>query len=196
MPSRTDRWNSPSPRILRPDTDECVGPVGFEIEQFGEIHVVCRFRLQLVNSKLCCGVMAAKRGPKNGMTADHKAKLQVGRTEGKAVREYLEALRANKPKRGRKRTAESVAAQLASVDAELVDADPVKELQLVQKRMDLEAELASMGDTIDMAALEASFVAVAKSYSERNGISYAAWRQVGVEAAVLKSAGISRAANS
>ena len=139
--------------------------------------------------------MAAKRGPKNGMTADHKAKLQVGRTEGKAVREYLEALRANKPKRGRKRTAESVAAQLASVDAELVDADPVKELQLVQKRMDLEAELASMGDTIDMAALEASFVAVAKSYSERNGISYAAWRQVGVEAAVLKSAGISRAAN-
>ncbi|HAP74636.1 MAG TPA: hypothetical protein DCR14_00955 [Acidimicrobiaceae bacterium] len=129
------------------------------------------------------------------MTADHKAKLQVGRTEGKAVREYLEALRANKPKRGRKRTAESVAAQLASVDAELVDADPVKELQLVQKRMDLEAELASMGDTIDMAALEASFVAVAKSYSERNGISYAAWRQVGVEAAVLKSAGISRAAN-
>lgn len=140
--------------------------------------------------------MAAKRGPKNGMSADHKAKLQVGRTEGKAVRDYLEALRANKPKRGRKRTAESVASQLASVEAELVDADPVKELQLVQKRMDLEAELASMGDTVDMAALEASFVAVAKSYSERNGISYAAWRQVGVEAAVLKSAGISRAANS
>ncbi len=140
--------------------------------------------------------MSAKRGPKNGMTADHKAKLQVGRTEGKAVRDYLEALRANKPKRGRKRTAETVQAQLEALDAELLDADPVKELQLVQKRMDLEAELAGMGDTVDVAALEAAFVAVAKSYSERNGISYAAWRQVGVEAAVLKAAGIGRGANS
>lgn len=129
------------------------------------------------------------------MSADHKAKLQAGRTEGKAVRDYLEALRANKPKRGRKRTADSVAAQLAAVEAELVDADPVKELQLVQRRMDLEAELASMGDTLDMTALEAAFVTVAKSYSARNGISYAAWRHVGVEAAVLKSAGIGRGAN-
>ena len=129
------------------------------------------------------------------MSDDHKAKLQVGRTEGKAVRDYLEALRANKPKRGRKRTAESVQAQLDSVEAELLDADPVKELQLVQKRMDLEAELAAMGDTVDMSALEAAFVKVAKSYSARNGISYAAWRQVGVEASVLKAAGISRAAN-
>lgn len=129
------------------------------------------------------------------MSDAHKAALAAGRTEGKAVRDYLEALRANKPKRGRKRTADTVRAQLASLDVELEEADPVKELQLVQKRMDLEAELASMGTTVDVGALEEAFVAVAKSYSERNGISYAAWRQVGVEAAVLKAAGISRAAN-
>jgi len=36
-------------------------------------------------------------------------------------------------------------------------------------------------------------VEVAKSYSSRKGISYAAWREVGVEPAVLKKAGISRA---
>ena len=137
--------------------------------------------------------MAAKRGPKNGMSDAHKAALAVGRAEGKAVRDYLEALRANKPKRGRKRTADTVKAQLAGIDAELAEADPVKELQLVQKRMDLENELASMGSTVDISALESAFVAVAKSYSARNGISYAAWRQVGVDASVLKAAGISLA---
>lgn len=134
----------------------------------------------------------AKRGPKNPMSDAHKAALAAGRVEGKAVRDYLEALRANKPKRGRKRTAESVRAQLAAVEAELAEADPVRELQLVQKRMDLTEELASMGSTVDIGALEAAFVKVAKSYSERNHISYAAWRAVGVEASVLKSAGISR----
>jgi len=86
-----------------------------------------------------------------------------------------------------------VRAQLAAVETELAEADPVKELQLVQKRMDLTDELASMGTTVDIGALEAAFIQVAKAYSTRNGISYAAWREVGVEASVLKSAGISRA---
>ena len=44
-----------------------------------------------------------------------------------------------------------------------------------------------------MTALEAEFVKVAKSYGERTGVSYAAWRAVGVTPAVLKAAGISRA---
>ena len=35
----------------------------------------------------------------------------------------------------------------------------------------------------------------AKAYGERKGITYAAWREVGVAAAVLKTAGISRAAD-
>ena len=43
-----------------------------------------------------------------------------------------------------------------------------------------------------MTAIEAEFVKVAKEYSERNGYSYAAWRAIGVEAAVLKRAGVSR----
>jgi hypothetical protein len=134
----------------------------------------------------------AKRGPKNGMTDAHKAALAAGRAEGRAVREYLEALRANKPKRGRKRTAESVRAQLAATEKELAEADPVRELQLVQKRMDLQTELEHMGQAVDIKSLQDAFVNVAKAYSARNHISYAAWRQVGVDAAVLKSAGIGR----
>ena len=128
------------------------------------------------------------------MTDTHKAALAVGRVEGKAVRDYLEGLRANKPARGRKRTPDSIAKRLAAIDGEIAAADAVKELRLVQERLDLEAELATMGTTVDMTALEAEFVKVAKSYAERTGVSYAAWRAVGIAPAVLKAAGISRGA--
>jgi hypothetical protein len=39
-------------------------------------------------------------------------------------------------------------------------------------------------------------VEVAASYSARQGISYDAWREIGVPAAVLREAGVSRAAAS
>jgi hypothetical protein len=126
------------------------------------------------------------------MSAEHKAALAQGRAEGRAVREYLDALRANKPKRGRKRTPESIKKRLAAIEAQLPEADALTELRLVQEKRDLAAELESMGNAVDMGAIEAAFVKVAKSYSERQKISYASWRDVGVEASVLKKAGISR----
>jgi hypothetical protein len=136
----------------------------------------------------------AKKGPKNPLSDEHKAAMAAGRIEGRVVREYLDALRTNKPKRGRKRTPDSIKAKLASIEEALQTADPLDELRLIQERRDLTAELESMGTTVDISALEAEFVKVAKAYSERQGIAYATWRDVGVEAAVLKQAGISRAA--
>jgi hypothetical protein len=127
------------------------------------------------------------------MTDEHKAALAKGRAEGRIVREYLEALRATKPKRGRKRTPESIQKRLDTIDAELPVAGAVDELLLSQERRDLEAELAMMSEQIDITALEEGFVDVAKSYSESKSLSYAAWRDVGVQPAVLKRAGISRA---
>jgi hypothetical protein len=140
---------------------------------------------------MLCGM--AKRGPKGPMTDEHKAALAMGRNEGNAVRNYLEALRTNKPKRGRRRTRESIAARLAAIDAELESADPMNELRLRQERRDLQSELASIGEKVDISALEDGFVSVGKSYSARQGISYATWREIGVDAAVLKRAGITRA---
>jgi len=136
--------------------------------------------------------MATKRGPKNSITDQHKAAMAEGRVEGKVVREYLDALRNSKGKPGRKRTVESVSRRIAAIEVELDEASPVRELELVQERMDLEIELESMKTKVDPATLEAGFVKVASSYSARKGISYAAWRAVGVEPAVLKKAGISR----
>jgi hypothetical protein len=118
--------------------------------------------------------------------------MEQGRAEGRVVRDYLEALRSVKPKRGRKRTAESIKRRLAEIDQELAEASAIMELQLVQERRDLTAELESMDTGADLDALEAAFVGVAKSYGERKGISYASWREVGVPAATLKRAGVSR----
>ena len=136
--------------------------------------------------------MAAKRGPKGPMSDDHKAALAQGRSEGRAVREYLDALRANKPKRGRKRTPDSIKKRLEVIDEQLESADPLGELRLIQERRDLTVEMETLGDEVDLGTIEDSFVNVASSYSARQGISYAAWREVGVPAAVLKRAGISR----
>lgn len=133
--------------------------------------------------------MATKRE----MTDEHKAALAEGRRQGRAVRDYLEALEQHKPKRGRKRTVESMQAQLAKIEDQLAEADPIKRLQLIQDRMDLQNELAANENKADLDGLEADFVQAAKGYSERKGISYAAWRELGVEASVLKKAGISRA---
>lgn len=132
--------------------------------------------------------------PKSKMTDEHKAALAAGRAEGRAVRAYLEALDQHRPKRGRKRTPDSVNARLAKIDTELVSADPMTRLSLVQERLDLLAELESLTTTVDLTALESDFVRSAKGYGERKGISYAAWREVGVSAATLKAAGISRGA--
>ena len=111
------------------------------------------------------------------------------------MRDYLAALRANKPKRGRKRTPDSIQKRIAAIDEQLTTADPLSELRLVQEKRNLSDEMVSMDTQVDLGSLESAFVQVAASYSTRQGIGYAAWRDVGVPAAVLKQAGISRAAS-
>lgn len=128
------------------------------------------------------------------MTDEHKAALERGRAEGRIVRDYLEGLRNSRPKRGRKRTPESVQSRLTKIEAELAGASAIEELQLIQERRDLMAELENMGTGVDLTELEAAFVGVAKSYGERKGISYGSWREVGVSAATLKRSDIGRSA--
>ena len=132
-----------------------------------------------------------KRGPKV-VTEAHKAAMATGRAESRAVSDYLEVMAANKPKRGRKRTAETIHNRLATVADELDDADMMTRVHLIQERLDLEAELAVIEDVVDLSYYEDEFVKVAKSDSTRRGISYAAWREAGIDAALLKRAGIHR----
>lgn len=126
------------------------------------------------------------------MSAEHKAALAEGRQQSRAVRDYLEALQSVKPKRGRRRTPDSIKKRLDAIEKSLGEAPALSRLQLVQERMDLTAELDSMDNAIDLTAVEGAFVEAATGYADRKGISYAAWREVGVSAEVLKRAGITR----
>jgi hypothetical protein len=130
-----------------------------------------------------------KRTP---MSSEHKAALAEGREQGRAVRRYLEALDANKPRRGRKRSAESLKKRLDAIETEIASADPLKRVHLVQERADLQDALDATSSNVDIGQLEKAFVKAAAPYSERKGITYATWREVGVPAAVLEKAGIRR----
>jgi len=131
--------------------------------------------------------MAAK---KSSMTNSHKQALANGRAEGRIIREYLEIVEATKPRRGRKRTPESITKRLSLITTELKTADPVTKVRLIQERLNLRNELAGMKSKTEVATAEQKFVKVAKKFSDRNDITYDAWREVGVSPTVLKKAGI------
>lgn len=132
------------------------------------------------------------KSAKTKMTPQHKAALAKGREEGLAVRRYLEALESAKPRRGRRRTPDSITKRLASIDAELATADPLTRLHLIQQKKDLSEELGKNGETEDLGTLEKQFVKVARTYGDRKGISYGTWRTAGVPAATLQKAGVAR----
>ncbi len=71
------------------------------------------------------------------MSTSHKNALANGRTEGRIIREYLEIVEAIKPKRGRRRTPESITKRLAIITTELKTADPVTKVRLIQERLNL-----------------------------------------------------------
>jgi hypothetical protein len=130
---------------------------------------------------------------KRTVSDEHKAAMAEGRSQSRLVAAYLEALETHKPKRGRKRTPQSIDKRLAAIEDELKTASPIKQLSLVQERKDLADEKEKMQTTVDLSGMEDDFVAAAKAYGDRKGISYAAWRELGVPASVLKRAGITRA---
>ena len=121
---------------------------------------------------------------------------ETEKSEVAAIRDYLKALEHNAPQRGRKRTTESVGRQIATLEGELAGASVTKRLGLIQQRIDLEADLEALSQaaSVDLTALEAGFATYAAAYGGRRGISYAAWREIGVSSATLKSAGIRRSA--
>jgi hypothetical protein len=130
------------------------------------------------------------------MSAEHKAALAKGRNQASAVRAYLEALEANRPKRGRKRTPESIERRLTAIDAQYETAGALTALQLLQERKNLEAELATLQSASagpDLERRRKEFVRNAKAYGQAKGVAYGTWREIGVPADVLRQAGIARA---
>ncbi|MFM9227061.1 MAG: hypothetical protein ACKOQ1_10650 [Actinomycetota bacterium] len=124
------------------------------------------------------------------MSTAHKKALADGRREGRTIREYLEIVEATKPRRGRRRTPESIARRLTVINSSLRHADPVTKVRLIQERLNLRTELAGMKTKSQITEAETRFVKVARTFSRRNGITWDAWREFGVSETVLKKAGI------
>lgn len=128
------------------------------------------------------------------ITTEHKAAITAGRAQNAAIAAYLDAL-ARPARRGRpmslatlnERHAETVAA----LDEPLT---MVERLVLVQRRLDLEEAIAALEaeEANPLEETEAAFIEHAAAYSDRRGITYAAWRAIGVPAATLRAAGIER----
>jgi hypothetical protein len=121
------------------------------------------------------------------MSDEHKQAIADARRQNQAVRNYLNALTTAKPA-GRRPTTSPEQLQ-EQIDAE---GDPIKRLELIQRRLDLEDGLAGEQDQPDLETLEAEFFTVAANYASRKGITYTAFRELGVPAAALKQAGIPR----
>ena len=126
------------------------------------------------------------------VSEEAKMARALGQAQGRTVSRYLTALDSTKPKRGRQRSPERMRTRIAELPGEIALAKPLKRVHLVQELMDLESELAKEGKTVDISEVESEFISIAAEYSGRKGISYAAWREVGVPASVLKAAGVAQ----
>ena len=123
------------------------------------------------------------------ISQEHKEALARGRAEARAIKSYLKALDARKP--GRPVTRESLEGRLDAVRKKMDSTDnPLNRIELIQSKLDIEASLAQVSDSVEFDQLEAGFVEHARSYSVRKEISYTAWREFGVPAATLKTANI------
>lgn len=134
----------------------------------------------------------AKAKKRFEMSDDHKAALAEGRAQGRAIRDYLAALESDR-KPGRKLDKGAIEQRIADIQSSVDgEPDPAKRVELIQKRLDLEAKLVDLQDDVDLESLEERFVESVAPYSERKGITYSAWREAGVPASVLKRAGVPR----
>lgn len=127
------------------------------------------------------------------LSDEHKAALEQGRSEARKIKAYLKHLETSAPQRGRPLDPAKVEAELAELEERIATATTVKRVSLIQRRMDLTRRLELLATLDDNSGdLEEGFVEAVGGYSARKGISYAAWREAGVPAAVLKRGGITR----
>jgi hypothetical protein len=120
--------------------------------------------------------------------AERPAERGVRRAETNAVAAYLTAPRAPKVPARSRDGLEKRRAQLEQWIAD--ESSPIREVEPIQQRLDIDAQLAQIDQAARLPELEEAFVKVAASWAKRSGISPAAVRDVGVPARVLVRAGL------
>lgn len=122
-----------------------------------------------------------RRGPRTPEVAERQRARQV---ETAAIRDYLEQIERHGSRRRRDNYERSL--DRVEVKLSLPDLTAIERLSLIQRKRDLEKMLnePEATDKTD------GFIKHAAAYSARKGIEYSTWRQMGVQAQVLKQAGI------
>ncbi|HTO01304.1 MAG TPA: hypothetical protein VL068_11575 [Microthrixaceae bacterium] len=137
--------------------------------------------------------MADTETSKRQPSPEHIEAMGRGRKAAAAVGSYLEALERNKPQRGRRVPVEQLEARLSEAREMSESATGLIQLNAAQAVMDLEKRIAdAKAPEQDLSQLEDGFVEWASTYAKSKGISYDAFRKVGVTPAVLRRANISR----
>ena len=126
------------------------------------------------------------------MSDEHKAALAQGRRESRAIKGYLVAL-------GQTKAGSSCHERIPGAKAQRFGCEDRVRVRSIEA---CRSGAATFGDgssaRVDGAIRRISeswkrdSSQVAKSYSERKGISYSAWREIGVSADVLRRAGIAQ----
>jgi hypothetical protein len=132
---------------------------------------------------------------KRVVTEDHKKALQLGRIQSAAVRSYLESIRTQPKKRGRKITEASITAKIERLKQviENPSTSAIKKLQAISESHKLHEELTKIQTNLDTSiqeGIERGFVEHAKAYGEAHGIRKEAWLEFGVDPKILAEAGI------
>jgi hypothetical protein len=120
--------------------------------------------------------------------AERPAERGGRRAETNTVSAYLIALRAPKVPSRSRANLEKRRAQIEQWIA--AASSPIREVELIQQRLDVDAQLARIDQAARLPELEEAFLEVASSWAKRIGVSAAALREVGVPASVLARAGL------
>jgi len=136
---------------------------------------------------------AREGSERRSLAPSHKQALARGRSEAAIVNRYLLALGTTK-RRGRPISKERMTTRVDAAHQQLAASTGLAKLLAAQELRDLEHALSEIRqrDPANLRSLEAAFVRVAARFSVRRGISYGAWREVGVPAAILQRAKIRR----
>jgi len=124
------------------------------------------------------------------LSNSQKAAMAEGRREARIVECYLDSLERKQAQRGRRSMAE-IGLELDRLATEMKTASTIERLAMIQEREDLERESLEVAPEDD-SELEAQFVAIARGYGDRKGISYSTWREIGVPKDILQTAGVPR----
>lgn len=132
----------------------------------------------------------SRRG-KAPLTEQHKQQMRIGRQQSAAVRHYLQAIATvGGNVQDPAAQIERAKTKLSDLESGIPNSNPIERLKLTQEVLNLKGRISKLSALNEVTDAEGPFVECAKAFSDRFGITRAAWKAQGVPGEVLDKAGI------